>query len=242
MIRKLLATIAVAIVLLVGLWVCVWHPPFGEDWSSIETDQKVIALSFDDGPNPPHTEDLLALLHDEDVSATFFMVGKYVEAHPEVAKRVVAAGHHVGNHGWDDTRLPLRSPAFIRDSIARTDEVLRDAGVQGPLDFRAAGLARGLQAAWILAEQGRTHYSATVAASDWTTQDADQIAETVLSSVGPGDIVVLHDGDDRTDGAYRGGTIEAAGTIIRALKRDGYRLVTVRELVKPSTTSQRTTP
>jgi peptidoglycan/xylan/chitin deacetylase (PgdA/CDA1 family) len=208
--------------------------PLGESHDSADTDEPVVALTFDDGPNPPYTEQLLELLGREGVRATFFMIGARVQAHPDSARAVVQAGHEVGNHSWSHPRLLLLSPSRTRAEIERTDAELRRIGACGTPDFRAPHLVRGPQTDWILWRSGRRHIAAGPAGCDWETQDPQRIAARVLQDVRPGSIIVLHDGHGGADGAERQGTVGAVELVIHALRERGYRFATVRELVPPA--------
>ncbi len=206
------------------LWVF-FKPPFGKNIVRINTDQRIVALTFDDGPSPPYTERLLDVLAKHDVKATFFLIGNRIEKHPETARRVIAEGHQVGNHSYSHPLLGFLPPTSVKREIKRTDELLRQVGVKGAIVFRAPVLTRFLPVAWVLAKGDRAHISCDVWSWDWTTQNPDRITKTVLRKVKPGSIVVLHDGKAENAHADRSGTIEATDRIITALKRDGYQFV-----------------
>ena len=206
------------------LWVF-FKPPFGKNIVRINTNQRIVALTFDDGPSPPYTDRLLDVLAKHDVKATFFLIGNRIEKHPETVRRVIAEGHQVGNHSYSHPLLGFLPPSYVQRQIERTDELLRQVGVKGAIVFRAPVLTRFLPVAWILAKGDRTHISCDVWSWDWTTQNPDRITKTVLRKVKPGSIVVLHDGKAENAHADRSGTIEATDRIITALKRDGYQFV-----------------
>lgn len=206
------------------LWVF-FKPPFGKNIVRINTDQRIVALTFDDGPSPPYTDRLLDVLAKHDVKATFFLIGNRIEKHPETVRRVIAEGHQVGNHSYSHPLLGFLPPSYVQRQIERTDELLRQVGVKGAIVFRAPVLTRFLPVAWILAKGDRVHISCDVWSWDWTTQNPDRITKTVLRKVKPGSIVVLHDGKAENAHADRSGTIEATDRIITALKRDGYQFV-----------------
>lgn len=213
-----------------GIWL-VYFPPMLESHRSVDTDDRIVALTYDDGPNPPHTDRLLRVLESHSARATFFMMGRHAELHPETVRRVIAAGHQIGNHSYSDATLTFRSPGFVREQIHRTDEILQSLGAPAELDFRAPHVAPFLPVAWVLSREGRRHIGANVVPQDWSTDDADAIAEHVLARVGPGSIVLFHDGLDVLDGADRSATVEATERVVSALSDRGYRFLTVRELL-----------
>ena len=208
------------------LWVF-FKPPFGKNIVRMDTDQRVVALTFDDGPNPPYTDWLLDVLAKHNVKATFFMIGNRIEKYPETVRRVIAEGHQLGNHSYSHPVLGFRSPPYVQREIEHTDSLLRQFGITGEIVVRAPMLTRYLPVAWVLAKGNRTHISCNVWSWDWTTQNPDRIAETVLRKVKPGSIVVLHDGKAENKDANRLGTVEATDQIITGLKREGYRFCTI---------------
>ena len=206
------------------LWLF-FRPPFGRNIVRINTDQRIVALTYDDGPNPPYTDQLLDVLAKHNVKATFFLIGNRIEKHPGTVNRIIAEEHQIGNHSYSHPLLGLLPPTYVQRQIERTDDLLRQVGVIGEIVFRAPVLTRFLPVAWVLAKADRTHISCNVWSWDWTTQNPDKITETVLQKTEPGSIIVLHDGKAESKEADRSGTIEATDRIISALKRDGYRFV-----------------
>ena len=210
------------------LWIY-FRPPFGKNVVCLNTDQRVVALTFDDGPSPPYTDQLLEVLAKHNVKATFFMIGNRIEKCPETVRSVMAEGHQIGNHSYSHPLLGFLPPNSVRREIERTDKLLRQVGVTGEIVFRAPVLTRFLPVAWVLAKGNRAHISCNVWSWDWTTQNPDRITETVLkktlSSTRAGSIIVLHDGKAENKDADRSGTVEATDQIITRLKQDGYRFV-----------------
>ena len=206
------------------LWLF-FRPPFGRNIVRLNTDQRVVALTFDDGPNPPYTDQLLDVFAKHSVQATFFMIGNRIEKHPETVNRVIAEGHQIGNHSYSHPLLGFLPPIYVRREIERTDNLLQQFKVPGEVEFRAPVLTRFLTVAWVLAKVDRAHISCDVWSWDWTTQNPDRITKTVLKKTKPGSIIVLHDGKAENKDANRSGTIEATDQIISALKQDGYQFV-----------------
>jgi len=215
-----------------------------------DDDEKLVALSFDDGPYAPYTAWLLDVLEREQVRATFFMSGANLERDMELGRRVVESGHEVGNHGWDGTYLPFASPFLVRMQLDQADALLEEIGVEEPIGFRPArGMAGPFGAFWVW-RRDRRQIMGTVAGYDWVrptwssgdcplpvkswcpTQDPESIAQSVLDGVEPGAIVVLHDGYDGGPGADRSGTVAAVEFLIPRLRKRGYRIVPVGELLE----------
>lgn len=199
---------------------------FGELVHRVETDEKVVALTFDDGPSPANTEAVLAVLARHQVKATFFMVGRNIEQHRELAARVLAEGHEAGNHSYSHKRLVFKSPAFVEAEVSKTDTLLRELGVKGDIPFRSPFGKKLLVQPWVLSRQGKRNVLFDVVPDDTATQDADLITRRVLDAARPGSILLLHDG-----WAKKPGTLEATGRIIEGLQARGYRFVTVSELL-----------
>lgn len=234
---SLIITIAIGLGTTALLWFF-FRPPFGKNIVRLNTDQRIVALTYDDGPNPPYTERLLDVLAKHNVKATFFMIGKRIEKHPETVHRVIAEGHQIGNHTYSHPLLGFLPPFCVQRQIERTDDLIRQYGVVEEIVFRAPMLTRFLPVAYVLAKGDRTHISCDVWSWDWTTQNPDKITETVLkktlSSTGAGSIIVLHDGKAENKNANRSGTIEATDRIITALKQDGYRFVRLSDVSNQS--------
>ena len=205
-------------------------PPLGKNIVHLNTDQRIVALTFDDGPNPPYTDQLLDVLAKHDVKATFFLIGNRIEQHPETVRRVIAEGHQIGNHSYTHPLLGFGPPSYIQRQIERTDDLLRQSGVRGEIVFRAPMLTRFLPVAWVLAIGSRAHISCDVWSWDWTTQNPNKITKTVLKKTKPGSIIVLHDGKAENRNADRSGTIEATDQIITALTQKGYQFVRLSDI------------
>ena len=206
------------------LWLF-FRPPFGKNVVRLDTDQRIVALTYDDGPNPPYTDQVLDVLAKHDVKVTFFMIGNRIEKHPETVNRVIVEGHQIGNHSYSHPLLGFLPSFYVQREIEHTDNLLQQFNITGETVFRAPVLTRFLPVAWVLAKSNRSHISCNVWSWDWTTQNSDKITETVLKKTRPGSIIVLHDGKAENKNANRSGTVEATDKIITALKRDGYQFV-----------------
>lgn len=228
-IRWVVGTPLVVLGLLVGLWQLSRSWSFqlmGELHDRVETSEKVVALTFDDGPKPGQTEAILDILKRHEVKASFFMVGQNIERNRELATRVLAEGHQVGNHSYSHHRLIFKSPSYIREEIEKTDALLRGLGVEGEIYFRAPHGKKLVVLPWILKQAGRKHITFDAVSMDDQTQDVEQLTSRVMESVRPGSIILFHDG-----GRAKPGTIQAVEIVIGKLREQGYRFVTVSELL-----------
>ena len=198
---------------------------FGEMVLPPNTEQTVIALTFDDGPTPQYTHAILKELARNDVRATFFLTGREVSENPAETKAIIDAGHEVGNHSWSHRRMIGVSPSFVRDEIETTDQAIRAAGYTGPILFRSPYGKRFLVAPWYLARTNRPNVFWDIAPDDNPDVDSGTIVNDVVTNARPGSIVLLH-----LMYRSRDASREALPGIIRGLREKGYRFVTVSEL------------
>jgi peptidoglycan/xylan/chitin deacetylase (PgdA/CDA1 family) len=193
-------------------------------------EQPGIALTFDDGPNPPYTGRILDILDRYRVPATFFCVGLHAGAHGGAIARMAAAGHGLGNHTWSHPFLPDLSRDQLAEQISRTDEaVARAAGSYLPGLFRPPYGSRTPDVLDWLGERDSTIVLWDVDPSDWAMPGSDVIARRVLEQAGPGAIVLMHDG-----GGDRSQTVAALPVVIEGLLARGFQFVLVDDLLAPA--------
>jgi len=192
----------------------------------VTTSEKVVALTYDDGPNPPYTDQILATLRTKKVPATFFVLGKNLEQHPEYMKKIIDGGHEVGNHSWSHQLLIFKRPSTVRQEIEKTDNLIRSLGYNKEILFRAPYGTGFIILPWILSSMHKKQISFDVIARDWNSKNVDTIVQRVISNVKPGSIILLHDG-----GGDRSKTVKACKKIIDALHNQGYRFATISELL-----------
>jgi peptidoglycan/xylan/chitin deacetylase (PgdA/CDA1 family) len=212
------------IILLIGLLILSW---FTAGVRYVDTDERVVALTFDDGPNPPYTEQLLQTLEEKQVSATFFMIGQQVTAYPETALKIFNSGHEIGGHSSDWKSLAFESLEVVGGKLQEMEAAFTNLGITNVTLFRPPG---GFMFPWqgkLVAERGLTHINANVVVGDWKDVDAESIRDRVFKKVHPGSIIALHDG-----GANCAATIAAVPIIIDGLKAEGYTFVTISELLE----------
>lgn len=210
------------------LWFKSYRAPqiFGVVINRINTNDKVVALTYDDGPNPPFTDQLLKVLSDNNTKATFFLLGENLVKNPEYIQKITSQGHDIGNHTWSHKQLIFKSPTFIKNEIEKTDSLIRSQGYLKDIHFRAPYGRKLFILPWILSSQGRKHILFDVAPDDWENPGIYIVIKRVISSVKPGSIILLHDG-----GGDRSQTVEATKSIIDILKKDGYSFLTISEML-----------
>jgi polysaccharide deacetylase family sporulation protein PdaB len=204
---------------------------FGRVFYNMQTTQKIVALTFDDGPNPPYTEQLLDVLKENHVSATFFLIGQNVEKHPELVKRIAAEGHQLGNHTYHHMDLLKADRKLIADEVDRTNQVITAASGITPHLVRPPHGFRDPVVMEMMAERNLKVVEWSVMSRDWLNPGVDTIVERTISKVKNGSIILLHDGDGIAAQDSRAQTIEATRRIIQILSAQGYKFVTVDEIL-----------
>jgi peptidoglycan/xylan/chitin deacetylase (PgdA/CDA1 family) len=197
----------------------------GELTDRVATGEKVVALTFDDGPDE-HTEEIIGVLAEQRVRATFFVVGSQVTAHPRAARALVAQGHQLANHTYTHRRMVFVTPATVASEVERTDAAIRAAGQRGEIVFRPPTGKKLLALPLYLANHQRRTVMWDVEPDSGTTPTAAEIVTAVREQTRPGSIILLHPW-------YAGGqnTREAIKGLITELREQGYRFVTVAELL-----------
>ena len=191
--------------------------------STIELEEKVryIAITFDDGPLRSTTTRLLDGLRERGASATFFLVGERIAGNEDLILRMKAEGHQVGNHSWSHKMLQGMKPIDIQQEVGKTDQMLQQLLGEGSYWLRPPyGLID--EESKKLIQVPMIHWS--VDPKDWEAMNQDAVVKSVLQTVQPGAIILLHDIYDTT--------IDAALEIIDTLSNEGYWFVTVEELLQ----------
>jgi peptidoglycan/xylan/chitin deacetylase (PgdA/CDA1 family) len=193
--------------------------------------ERVAYLTFDDGPNPGTTERVLEILDREQVPATFFMVGRYVQRHPGTALEVARAGHGIGNHTYSHIKLHRTGPARTSSEIRRGHEAIVAATGYTPRTFRAPHGYRSLFVSHAIAPFSYHTIGWTLGVWDSARPGAEEIRARVRTGLRPGAIVLLHDGDGYRPFGDRWQTAEALPGIIEDARSAGYRLESLDTLV-----------
>ena len=198
----------------------------GTPLCKVDTDEKIVALTFDDGPTPLGVDAVLPVLERYGAHATFFLVGQQMLDNPGQAERLHAAGHELGNHSFYHQRMWGLFPGTYEAEIRRTDALLRAAGEAHPLFFRPPN-GKKLTGLPIAVERAGYRTVTWDYEDQMTAPSARAFADTTLARVKPGSIVVMHV-------MYKPGQVQrdALPLILEGLKARGYRVVTVSELLR----------
>lgn len=224
--RKRMLSVRAAVLLVLLRLLCVPISAEVEYYRSVKTDTMQIAITFDDGPHPHLTQRILDILDRYSVKATFFMVGVNVVNYPDVAREVLARGHEVGNHTYSHDRLKNLSVEAIEREIGLCEDALEELCEYRPHLFRPP---QGAVSTFV--ENCTDHNDYTMVlwsldTRDWECKNVDEIVESVLSRISPGDIILMHD--------YIGHgsrTPEALEILLPRLIERGYEPVTVSRLL-----------
>lgn len=193
---------------------------------SMHTNEKMIALTFDDGPHPRYTPEILDILAEYDIKATFFTIGQNVELYSDLVKAEYESGHEIGNHTYSHSNMKTLTEDKMYSEINDAETAVYENIEYRTTLLRPPGGLFGDTLCKVAAENDYTIICWSVDTLDWAHTPSDKIVENVLSSVKGGDIILFHD--------YVSGespTIEALKIIIPTLLDEGYQFVTVSELI-----------
>ena len=204
---------------------------FGRVFFESETSQKVVALTFDDGPYSPYTEQILDILKENNVPATFFLIGQNAERNPELVKRIVSEGHQLGNHTYHHVDLLKADSKTIAEEIDRTSKVIATITGTMPHVVRPPHGFRDPKVMEIVSQRGLEVVEWSVMSRDWTSPGVEAIVDRTVKKVKNGSIILLHDGDGTANKASRIQSVEATRRIIQTLMAEGYQFVTVDEIL-----------
>jgi len=207
---------------------------FGRTFAQGIGGKRQLALTYDDGPNDPHTVHLLDVLARHNVLATFFMIGRYAVKRPDIARSVASAGHIIGNHTFTHPLLIFKSDEQTRKELSDCHRALSDAIGEHSNLFRPPFGGRRPATLRIARELGLQTVMWNVTGYDWKAPSALRIKAKLSHQihVDGGDIILLHDGSHRAMGADRAQTVIATDRLIRRYKDQGFEFVTVPEMMK----------
>jgi len=197
---------------------------------------RLLALTYDDGPNDPYTWRLMEVLERHGVKATFFLLGRFVQQKPEIARALAAAGHAIGSHTWDHPNLIFTSSAEVSRQLRQTQQAIFDAtGVQPSL-FRPPFGGRRPASLRMARALGLQPVMWNVTCYDWKAGSADEIVRHAERRIRGGDVILLHDGEYHRIGVDRSRSVEATDRILTRYRAEGYEFVTVPEMIQKQQT------
>jgi len=202
---------------------------FGEFFHRVETDQKIIALTFDDGPKPVTTQALLGVLKRENVLGTFYLNGVPMYANEKETKLIIQEGHEIGNHGYTHSNMVRMSYDEIAKEVEDTTKLIRKYGYTDDLTFRPPFGKSLYKLPKYLKKEGIPIVTWDVEAASFIDGEdtTEKIVNRTLEQVKPGSIIIFHIMYEKS-----GASLDALPIIIRKLKEDGYSFTTVSELIK----------
>ena len=192
------------------------------------TTQKVVALTFDDGPNPTWTPKILRVLKDNQVHATFFIIGSHALRQPLLLKEEVDAKMEIGSHGFEHIILRHKTADAVKREIEQNEALLTSLGVPKPTVYRLPAGSSDSTALKVLGQMGYRVIGWSVDTRDWRHRfTAAQMVQLVQKQVSPGAIIIFHDGPNSSQA-----TVDAVKQIIPDLTRQGWKFDTVSQLLK----------
>lgn len=200
---------------------------FGELVRSAETNDKKIALTFDDGPTES-TQEILKLLNDLDVKATFFLCGNSIEERKEDTAAIVSEGHGIGNHSYSHKRMIGVSYNFCKEEIEKTNSLIREVGYKGEIYFRPPYFKKLFMLPLYLQNAKMTSVTCDIEPETYLGFDAssEELSNNVTNNVKSGSIILLHP-------MYKAeNSLATIEKIVKTLKAEGYTFCTVEELLK----------
>jgi peptidoglycan-N-acetylglucosamine deacetylase len=198
---------------------------FGQIYPRVNTNEKVVALTFDDGPTNK-TDEILSILSDLNVKATFFVIGADLEKNMSLGQRIVEAGHELGNHTYSHNRMVLKSYDYVRREIETTDSLIEKAGFHGDIVFRPPNGKKLFVLPYYLKQHNRKTLMWDVEPDSYpeVANNSEMITKYVLENTKPGSIILLHVMYDSRK--------ESMKSINGGLRQQGYSFKTVSDLLK----------
>ncbi len=205
---------------------------YGRTFTGLARGSRQIALTYDDGPNDPHTLRLLEVLAKHGVQATFFLIGRFARQRRDIAREIVQAGHVVGNHTFAHPLLIFKSETEITRQLSDCSSALQEAVGQHSNLFRPPFGGRRPAVLRVARELGLKPVMWNVTGYDWNAPPAAVIERKVARQIRGGDVILLHDGGHKQMGADRSQTVIATDQLIARYKSEGYEFVTIPRMMR----------
>src|SRR5215469_14909598 len=204
---------------------------YGRTFIGLPRGSKQIALTYDDGPNDSHTLRLLDVLAKHSVQATFFLIGQFVEQRPDIVRRIVTAGHTIGNHTFTHPNLIFESAGETRSQLERCTRAIEDAVGQTPRLFRPPFGGRRPGTLRHARALGFQPIMWNLTGYDWNGPPAERIVARVSRRIRGGDVILLHDGSHHGMGGDRAQTVVATRLLLERFQAEGYEFVTIPKMM-----------
>jgi peptidoglycan/xylan/chitin deacetylase (PgdA/CDA1 family) len=205
---------------------------YGRTFIGLGPGSRLLALTYDDGPNDPYTWRMIEVLERHGVKATFFLIGQYVQRKPEIAHALVAAGHAIGSHTWSHPNLIFEQVTELRRQLVQTRQAILDAtGVETKI-FRPPFGGRRPATLRTVRAFGLQTVMWNVTCYDWKAKSAEEIAAHAERQIHGGDVILLHDGSHVRMGADRSRSVEASDRILSRYLGEGFEFVTIPEMME----------
>jgi len=230
-IRNTIITLVILFVALYGLYRLMnsrTFQVFGELVYKVDTDKKLVCLTFDDGPTE-NTDKILKILKDSDVKATFFVIGAELKKSFEYGKKIVKEGHQLGNHTYSHERMVFKLPSYIDDEISRTNKMIRKTGFSDEIVFRPPYCKKIIILPYYLKQNNIKTITCNIEPDSikGIMDNPNLMVKNVEDNLTPGSIILMH-----VMYSGREKSIEAVPKIIKTVKDKGYKFVTVNEMLK----------
>jgi peptidoglycan-N-acetylglucosamine deacetylase len=206
-------------------------PIFGSVFWRGPKDLKAISITFDDGPNEPYTSQVLDILRRFDIKATFFVLGEKAEFFPKALQQEVEEGHEIGLHTYNHKVLPLKSPAYIRDQLKKTSELIEKITGITPRLFRPPHGWRNPWTNFVTKRAGFIPVAWTLGVWDTDRPGAHEIVRRVLNGLENGCVLLLHDGKGKEDKVDLSQLLEALPLILEETQNRGYQFLTLSQMM-----------
>lgn len=202
-------------------------PVFGRVLGQLPTTEKVVSLTFDDGPNPDATPAILDALAARNIKATFFILGRHAERWPELVLRIAHEGHQIGNHGYFHRKLHFKRPFYVRQDIKLGKRAIERAGAPAPAWFRAPHGFRNPWVTTIAQSMGERVAGWSLGVWDTDNPGVKEIVKRTVQGARGGSIILLHDGDGYDPEGDRRQTAAAVPFIVDELRVKGFGFTTL---------------